>query len=128
MDVSSSVSAEEDALQRGGLAAALIAPEVQAAMFASPLPVALAAFEWSGRYNQELLLDWTLIRSPEDLTRVAETIGLSQRSQRDFPTALGHALGYGAGLILAAKNAEDRARWADYKSPEAGRAGEHGRV
>jgi DNA-binding transcriptional ArsR family regulator len=32
--------------------------------------------------------------------------------------------GYGAGLILAAKNAEDRARWADYQAREAGRAGE----
>ncbi|MFC3117559.1 DUF1194 domain-containing protein [Jhaorihella thermophila] len=35
MDVSSSVDAREDALQRRGLAAALIAPEVQAAFFSA---------------------------------------------------------------------------------------------
>ena len=60
--MSSSVDAEEDALQRGGLAAALVAPEVQKAIFSDPLPVALAVYEWSGRYNQVLLVDWTLIR------------------------------------------------------------------
>lgn len=102
VDVSSSVDAKEDILQRGGLATALISPDVQAAFLASPDPVALAAFEWSGRYNQEILLDWTLIRSAEDLTSAAETIGLSKRSHNDFPTAMGYALGYGADLFRRA--------------------------
>ncbi|MEO0865387.1 MAG: DUF1194 domain-containing protein, partial [Pseudomonadota bacterium] len=66
LDVSSSVDAREDQLQRGGLAAALVAPEVVAAFLASEDPVALAAFEWSGRYNQEILFDWILINSPAD--------------------------------------------------------------
>ncbi|MCA0870104.1 DUF1194 domain-containing protein [Seohaeicola saemankumensis] len=99
LDVSSSVDAREDALQRGGMAAALIAPEVQSAFFASPLPVAVAVYEWSGRYNQELLADWRLIRGPGDLLDLAQTIGRSTRSHNDFPTAMGHALGYGAGLL-----------------------------
>lgn len=99
MDVSSSVNAGEDALQRGGLAAALIAPEVQAAFFAAPQPVALAVFEWSGRYKQKLLVDWMLIRSADDLLRAAAAIGRSSRSHDDFPTAMGYALGYGAGLF-----------------------------
>ena len=64
LDVSSSVDKVEDKLQRGGLAAALIAPEVITAFFASPDPVALAIYEWSGRYNQEILLDWTKIDTP----------------------------------------------------------------
>ncbi|MEL6103903.1 MAG: DUF1194 domain-containing protein, partial [Pseudomonadota bacterium] len=59
LDVSSSVDMVEDDLQRGGLAAALVAPEVRAAFLAGPDPVALAVFEWSGRYNQEIILDWT---------------------------------------------------------------------
>lgn len=96
MDVSSSVDAAEDALQRGGLAAALIAPDVQDAFFASPDPVALSVFEWSGRYNQQDLIDWVLINTPTDLVRVAQTIASSQRSYDDFPTAMGHALGYAA--------------------------------
>lgn len=96
MDVSSSVDAAEDTLQRGGLAAALIAPDVQEAFFASPDPVALTVFEWSGRYNQEDLTGWVLIETPADLLAVAETIATSKRSHNDFPTAMGHALGHAA--------------------------------
>lgn len=99
IDVSSSVDATEDMLQRGGLAAALIAPEIEAAFFASPHPVALAVYEWSGRYNQTLLLDWRLIDSPEQLLTVANIIARSSRTHDDFPTAMGHALGFGAGLL-----------------------------
>ena len=99
LDVSSSVDENEDTLQRGGLAAALIAPEVQRAFFAASGSVALAVFEWSGRNNQKLLLDWQLIDSPAQLLTVAETIARSSRAHNDFPTAIGHALGYGAGLL-----------------------------
>ena len=99
IDVSSSVDDAEDALQRGGLAAALIAPEVEAAVFAAPLPVAIAVYEWSGRYNQEVLVDWTILNGRADLLGVAETIGRSKRSHNEFPTALGYALGFGAGLF-----------------------------
>nr|WP_233487536.1 DUF1194 domain-containing protein [Thalassovita gelatinovora] len=99
LDVSSSVSKAEDGLQRRGMAAALLAPEVETAFFAAPAPVALAVYEWSGRSNQKLLLDWVLISTPADLFAVAERLGRSNRSTRDFPTALGHALGYGATLL-----------------------------
>ena len=99
LDVSSSVDDREDALQRQGLAAALISPTVVNAFFVSDQPVALAVYEWSGRYNQELLLDWRLITNRAELLNVAETISQSQRSQNEFPTAMGYALGYGAGLL-----------------------------
>lgn len=99
IDVSSSVDAAEDALQRGGLAAALIAPEVEAAFFADPEPVALAVYEWSGRYNQEVILDWVLIRHRAALLFAAEKVASSRRSHNEFPTAMGYALGFGAGLL-----------------------------
>lgn len=99
IDVSSSVDAAEDALQRGGLAAALIAPEVEAAFFSSDLPVALAVYEWSGRNNQTTVLDWYLIESRADLLSAATIIGRSKRGRDDYPTAMGYALGYGAGLL-----------------------------
>jgi hypothetical protein len=99
LDVSSSVDATEDTLQRQGLVAALTAPEVRAAFFATNDPVALAVYEWSGRYNQSMVLDWVLVRSPADLLMAAETVAVSQRSHNDFPTAMGYALGYGAGLF-----------------------------
>ena len=82
LDISSSVDAAEDALQRGGLAAALQAAEVQAAFFAAPTPVALAVFEWSGRYNQEVLLDWTPIATPAALSAAAAEIPASENASR----------------------------------------------
>lgn len=99
MDVSSSVDAEEDALQRGGLAAALIAPEVQKAVFAAPLPVALAAFEWSGRHQQQVLLNWQILNTPEDLLQAARKIGTTPRSHDVFQTAIGEALVFGAQML-----------------------------
>lgn len=102
LDVSSSVDETEDQLQRGGLVSALTAPEVQSAFFASDDPVALAAYEWSGRYNQEVVLDWVLIDSPADLLSAAEIIAASKRSHNEFPTAMGYALGYGAKMLSRA--------------------------
>lgn len=99
IDVSSSVDAAEDQLQRSGVVAALTAPEVQAAFFAADLPVALAIYEWSGRYNQEMILDWQMIDSQSALLAAAETVAASTRSHNDFPTAMGYALGYGAELL-----------------------------
>jgi len=104
MDISSSVDHKEDALQRGGIARALRAPEVQTAFFLSPEPVALAVFEWSGRYNQALLADWILVTSPEVLDDLAAKIENSTRSHNDFPTAMGHALGFAANLFDTAPN------------------------
>ena len=99
VDVSSSVDPTEDQLQRGGIVAALTAPEVQAAFFASDQPVVLGIYEWSGRYNQEILLDWTLIDSPNALLFAAETVANSRRSYSNFPTAMGYALGFGAQML-----------------------------
>lgn len=99
IDVSSSVDATEDTLQRGGVVAALTAPEVEAAFFAADLPVALAVYEWSGRYNQEIILDWTMIDSRAALLDAAEVVARSKRSHNDFPTAMGYALGFGAQLL-----------------------------
>lgn len=99
LDISSSVDVEEDILQRGGMAKALRAPEVQAAFFAADQQVALAVYEWSGRYNQEVVLDWTVIDSPTALAKAADTVGKSRRSYNEFPTAMGEALEFGAQMM-----------------------------
>lgn len=96
IDVSNSVDQDEDRLQRVGLANALVAEDVQSAFFVSDEPVSLLVFEWSGRYHQKVLFDWREIRSSADLTDAAEDILNSTRGQRDFPTAMGYALGYAA--------------------------------
>ncbi len=99
IDVSSSVDATEDALQRQGLAEALIDPQVSSAFFANADPVAITIFEWSGRYNQVSLVPWTLIKSPGQLVTLSRNLAASQRSHNDFPTAMGYALGHAAGLL-----------------------------
>ncbi|MFT6023529.1 MAG: hypothetical protein ACI9PY_001646 [Ascidiaceihabitans sp.] len=99
VDVSNSVDRREDVLQRNGLAAALLAPEVAQAVFASDFNVALAAYEWSGRHHQQILLDWTVLKTPEQLQSASDKIRASQRGQVDFPTAIGAALDFGAQMF-----------------------------
>jgi len=99
MDVSSSVDPVEDRLQRSGLAAALLAPDVIAAFLDPPEPVALALFEWSGREDQVVLLPWTLISDEDALRAAADTIARSPRSRNDMPTAVGYALGFAAAML-----------------------------
>lgn len=102
LDVSSSVDPTEDALQRGGVVAALTASEVAEAFFATDQHVALAVYEWSGRDQQDILLDWTLIDGPHALLTAAETVAATRRGHADYPTAMGHALGFGVRLLEAA--------------------------
>nr|WP_244526297.1 DUF1194 domain-containing protein [Wenxinia saemankumensis] len=100
LDVSSSVDEDEDRLQRQGLAAALLAPEVSAAVFSSPDPVAVTVFEWSGRWDQvDIGGGWILVEGPADLTALAGRIAESERSREDMPTAMGYALGHAVARL-----------------------------
>ncbi|SLN49292.1 hypothetical protein ROJ8625_02427 [Roseivivax jejudonensis] len=96
LDVSSSVDAREYALQRDGLAAALNDPDIRAALLFGPGRVALSAYEWSGRQQSVVVLDWTMIASERNIDAVIAGLTRSPRSQTRFPTAMGFALGFGA--------------------------------
>jgi hypothetical protein len=102
LDVSASVDAEEYRLQMTGLAAALLDPTIVTAFLEGPGPVALSVFEWSGRFQQDILVDWTLVQSEADLTVIAERIARATRDHEDFPTALGYALGFAADRFRTA--------------------------
>ncbi|MBF9031369.1 DUF1194 domain-containing protein [Rhodobacterales bacterium HKCCE3408] len=102
LDVSASVDAAEYRLQQDGLIAALLSPEVQRAFLEGPGPVALAVYEWSGRFQQDMLADWTMINSQADLLSVAERISQGSRRSTDFPTALGYAIGFAAQTFAEA--------------------------
>lgn len=104
MDVSASVDEAEYRLQAEGLASALLDPIVTEAFLNGPGPVALSIFEWSGRFQQEILVDWTLITSEADLLTIAERIAGSPRGSQDYPTALGYALGFAANRFRDAPN------------------------
>ena len=102
LDVSASVDAAEYVLQQQGLVSALLAPEVQEAFLNGPGPVALSVFEWSGRFQQDVLVDWTLVESEADLLAAAERIGAGVRRSTDFPTAIGYAIGFASGRFAEA--------------------------
>ena len=102
VDVSASVDGAEYAQQTSGIAAALIAPEIVEAFLNGPGPVALSIYEWSGRFQQDLIVDWTLVTSEDDLVRIADRVARQQRRHQDFPTALGYALGYAASRFETA--------------------------
>lgn len=100
LDISSSVDATEDAFQRQGVAAALVAPEVSQAILAVPgYPIALSVFEWSGRDQQDLILDWTLLPDQAAIARAAAQIGGSKRAYDGFSTGIGPMLRHAHGMF-----------------------------
>lgn len=104
LDISSSVNEREDELQRKGLANALETPEVMAAILEGYGHVALSAFEWSGRYQQDPVLGWTALTDEAAVTTVAMALRQSKRSYAEFPTAIGFALEHAAKLFDSAPN------------------------
>jgi hypothetical protein len=104
LDVSTSVDAAEDQLQRNGLASALLAPEVVRA-FLTGEPVALFVFEWSSpSYQMELTPGWQMVENEEDLARVAAALRPGSgpegaRQNRAGTTGLGTALVYAAAVL-----------------------------
>jgi Protein of unknown function (DUF1194) len=96
VDVSASVDEAEHAIQRSGLIAALLSPQVQEPLFAGPGTVALGIYEWSGRFQQDMIAPWRMIRNEADLLVVIEQLQAAPRSTGEYPTALGYALGYAA--------------------------------
>ncbi|MGH1423515.1 MAG: DUF1194 domain-containing protein [Pseudooceanicola sp.] len=100
LDVSSSVDPGEYQLQKLGLATALNSVPIRDALINGPGGyVSLAVFEWSGRYQQQLLLDWTRMDAAKAIDGVVARIAGAERSYSRFPTAIGYALGYAAGLF-----------------------------
>ncbi len=100
LDVSLSVDVNDFSLQRHGLAQALIDPDVVQAMI-GPYDdhIELAVFEWSGQFNQSLLVDWTRIDGPETLGIIAETLRTEPQVTGTGRTALGAAMLYGRDLL-----------------------------
>lgn len=100
LDVSLSVNRFDFALQRQGLANALTDEAVMQALLAAPdQPVQLAVFEWSGQYNQNLLVDWTVIDSAASLRKIAQVLREAPQGVRSGRTGLGAAILYARDLL-----------------------------
>ena len=105
LDVSGSVSVAENRLQRTGLAAALLAPDVRRA-FLSGGDVAVFVFEWAGDQSQAALIPgWVTVRNEADLVTLAavlqqeENPGLRGGKTSQEGTAVGSALLHAAALL-----------------------------
>lgn len=80
-DVSRSVDERKFRLQRGGYANAITDPRVVRAMMAGPKGrIALMFLEWSGDGDQAIVLDWTMIASPDDAQRAADQVRTATRA------------------------------------------------
>lgn len=106
LDVSLSVDAHDFVLQRNGLSSALLNASVQTAMLRGPDHIELAVFEWSGSFDQKMLVDWTVIDSPATLQRIALALLQSQQETRSGRTALGAALSHARDLLLTRNHCE----------------------
>ncbi|MCX2723448.1 DUF1194 domain-containing protein [Roseibium salinum] len=95
MDGSASVDAREHSIQLNGLADALQDPEVVQAIEAVG-GIWVTSFEWSGRYQQLLQLEWQYLSDAASAERAASVLRRSPRGFSEFPTALGYALGHAA--------------------------------
>jgi len=99
LDVSSSVDAEEHALQLAGLSSALRDPDVQQLILNGGDPVSILVYEWSGRGHQAIVLPWARITSAAMLDAFAAQLLGATRSASGQPTAIGSAMLVGAALL-----------------------------
>jgi hypothetical protein len=100
LDVSGSVNEDEYALQTEGVAAALLAPEVQALLLEQPdAPVSLAVFEWSSDKHQDLIQNWVEITSSDILQLVATRVRKHYKDRATLKTAIGSALRFSHALL-----------------------------
>ena len=100
LDISGSVDAREYVLQREGLATALGAEAVRAAILQQPdAPIRLTVFEWSGPAAQTVILPWTEIADAAALDAARSRILAAPRSVQDQTTALGSAMLAGFAML-----------------------------
>lgn len=95
IDGSSSVDAQEHKMQTLGIAAALSDPQVKDAILTGG-GIWISSFEWSGRNQHVIQVDWTYLGSERAIDVVAAQLATAPRGHTEFPTSLGHALGFAA--------------------------------
>lgn len=107
VDVSASISEEEYELQQSGIAAALKHPDVIKAIETVD-GIWLHGFEWSGRYQQNTLLDWRFLYDEASVSAAGDAILAKERDHREFMTSLGSALVHATDVLSTAPEHCDR--------------------
>ena len=81
IDTSTSVDAQEFALQKQGLYEAFLHPEVvRAIQSAGEYGVAVSVVQWAGSYQQQTVVDWMLLRDEASAAAFAARIGAAPRA------------------------------------------------
>jgi hypothetical protein len=106
IDVSSSVSWEEYKLQMKGVAAAFRDDLVIEAIASGPLgQISVAVTHWAGLNEQQTVIDWRIISSPEEARAYADSLDEVPRSFPYGGTAIAEALAHAYSLF-----SQDRSR------------------
>lgn len=90
VDVSGSVDGREFRIQMDGLAAALTDRSISGALVAAQAQIAV--MQWTGSGRQTVVMNWTKINHPDDVSAAAFHIATMPRVWRDFSTAIGEAM------------------------------------
>lgn len=97
MDVSLSIDEAEFQLQVQGMATALRQDDVQRVIASVPGGVAMSVLQWSGRDEQAVVLPWTMISAPDEITDFGNQVSAMPRVFVG-DTAPGSAIEYGVIL------------------------------
>jgi hypothetical protein len=107
-DVSRSIDDVEFNLQRKGYAAAMTDPQVLRAIVGGRNhAIAVTFIEWSGAADQNVVVDWTVVRDEEAAGSVAATMLSAPRSFLGR-TAIGSAIDFAMERFAAAPAAADK--------------------
>jgi hypothetical protein len=107
-DVSRSVDEDEFNMQRKGYAQAMTDPRVMRAILGGRRhAIAITFIEWSGAADQNVVVDWTLVRDEEAAAGVAATMLSAPRSFLGR-TSISAAIDFAAQRIAAAPDKADK--------------------
>jgi Protein of unknown function (DUF1194) len=108
MDVSRSMDQGKFQLQRQGYAAAISNPQVLNAIKSGPhQKIAICFIDWSGPFEQRLVIDWGIIDGPATASRFGDLIAEAPRSFYNS-TSIGSAINFAIGQIARAPFAAER--------------------
>ena len=102
MDVSRSMDQSKFTMQRQGYAAAIANPQVLSAIRSGAhQKIAICFIDWSGPFEQRLVIDWNIIDGIDSALRFGELISNAPRSFYNS-TSIGSAINYAAAQIARA--------------------------
>src|SRR5215468_4372374 len=102
MDVSRSMDQAKFFLQRQGYAAAISNPQVLNAIKSGPhQKIALCFIDWSGPFEQKLVIDWTIVDGPAAASGFGDLIAQARRPFYNS-TSIGAAINFATAQLARA--------------------------